>query len=175
MTWAGSAAARPSSRPRTLYAAGSFGAFAMAPQFADRRVEIGQAFLRGAQIHPGLELSQRLVELAFAQKDDRQIDIWQRALRIESNGALEHAPRALEIAGFAVDQAAEAVDVGRGRIQPQRFVELRGGAGPVAGIPEGEAEQVMGFRGIGLAATAFSGGRPRAGEIASRQRARCRP
>ena len=93
------------------------------------------------QVQPGLELSDRLVEIARPQVRDAQIDVDGGGRRQERDRALQARPGSREIARLAQGGAEKRVAVaGRGL-----------GEGPVARAaePQRDAEAVMSLGGLG--------------------------
>ena len=103
---------------------------------------------RAGEVQPGLELSQRLVEIARPEVGDAEVDVDGGGRREERDRALQARPGPGEIARLAQRGAEKRVAAAGGGIEVDALAQL--GQGPVAGaaVPERDAEVVVGLRGL---------------------------
>ena len=145
-----SAPGRPSRRPRTFVASARPGfASERLAEGGDGRVPVRRGQPRAREVQPGLELSQRLVEIAGAEVRDAEVHVDGGGGRQERDGALQARPGPGEVARLAQRDPEKRVAAAGGGIELDALAQL--GQGPVAGaaVPERDAEVVVGLGGLG--------------------------
>src|SRR4051812_13701910 len=98
---------------------------------------------RAREVQTCFELPECPLQIALSQVNDGQIHIWKRTLRLEFDGTLQHTPRHIQVAKFAIRHSSKATRISGRRIEAQRLIQCCRRARAVARVPASKAEQVM--------------------------------
>ena len=131
-----------SARPGLAASAGRSAAVADVP--------VGRGHRRGGEVEPGLELAQRLVELARPQVGDAEVDVDGGGGREQRDRALQARAGPREIARLAERHSEERMGVAGGGIEDDAPPQLGDGLVAAAAVPERDTQAVVGLGGFGL-------------------------